>query len=316
MRLAIIIPTYNRSASLARTLDSILHATVPDGLQISVTAVDNRSKDDTKAVVEHYSQLSDGMIRYVPESCNQGRSFALNTGIRQTDSDLVAFIDDDEEIEENWPSVIFSTLADPNIDYIGGRYLPRWEREPPAWVNHPHTRTAIGWADFGEDRRPFSDEKFDALLMGGNCVLRRSCFDKVGLYCSMLGRKGNRLLAGEDSEMHDRLIEARLNGLYVPELVVYHHIPAERVTRRYMRRWAFWASASTGYLLRKRPPPEPRWFGLPRYLFTNAIRAELRWLHSVLLKRHPAEVFSYELRLWRFGGTFYGRHFLTDPSID
>ena len=266
MRLAIVIPTFNRSSSLARTLRSILAAPVPEELQLTVPAVNNRSTDDTRAVVEQFSRSSGGMIRYTSESRGQGRSFALNAGIRETESELVGFV--------------------------------------------------IGWADFGECRRSYADKGFDALLMGGNCVLRRSCFSKVGVYSNLLGRKGNRLLAGEDSDMHDRLIAAGLNGLYLPELIVYHHIPAQRVTRHYMRRWAFWSSASTGYMLRTCPPTGPRWCGLPRYMFTNAVRSQVKWLHSLVARRDPAEIFDHELRLWRLGGTVYGRHFLSDPGMD
>jgi hypothetical protein len=48
---------------------------------------------------------------------------------------------------------------------------------PPDWLNHPHTRCGSGWADFGDVRRQVEDD-FDALLKGGNCVLRANCFDK------------------------------------------------------------------------------------------------------------------------------------------
>ena len=90
MRLAIVIPTFNRSKSLARTLDSILAASAPQDLEITVTAVDNRSTDDTRSVVEHYSETSKGRIRYVAENSGQGRSFALNAGILCTESELLA----------------------------------------------------------------------------------------------------------------------------------------------------------------------------------------------------------------------------------
>ncbi|MGH9581478.1 MAG: glycosyltransferase [Bryobacteraceae bacterium] len=310
MRLAIVIPTYNRSASLARTLRSILAARVPEGLEITVAAIDNRSTDDTRAVVEKFSEKSGGIVQYVPEDRNQGRSFALNTGIRKTESDLVGFVDDDEEIDENWLPIVASRFSDPKIDYIGGRYLPCWERKPPAWVNHPHTRTAIGWADFGDRARPYSDHGFDGLLIGGNCVLRRACFAKAGLYSNRLGRKGTRLFAGEDADMHERLIAAGLQGVYLPELVVYHHIPASRLTKRYMRRWAFWASASAGYMMRERMQSSPHLCGLPRYMYGNAARSPLRLLQAVVSKKGSAETFHCELALWRFAGTLYGRHLL------
>jgi len=313
VRLAVIIPTYNRSASLARTLRSLLAAPVPPGLEVRVIAVDNRSTDDTTATVERFSLRSGGMVQYVRESQQQGRSFALNTGIRSSDSEILAFVDDDEEVDERWFEVIYEAFSNPDLDYIGGRYLPRWELPPPAWVDHPHTRTAIGWADFGAVARPYSDVGFDALLMGGNSVLRRRCFEQVGLYSENLGRKGARLLAGEDTDMHQRLIANGLVGWYLPGLVVYHHIPAARLRRSYMRKWAFWASVSEGCMMREtgqdRGSSRPMWFGIPRSLYARAFLSPFRWLGSILSRENSAEVFHYELTVWGFIGMFYGRNF-------
>lgn len=308
MRLTIVIPTYNRSQSLARTLRSLLTTTVPSGHQIRILAVDNRSSDNTKAVIQAFAGQTSGVVQYVAEHQNQGRSFALNAGIRASGDELLGFIDDDEEIDERWFEVIFDVFADPNVDYIGGRYLPLWESQPPDWVNHPHTRTAIGWADFGERRRLFSEPGFDALLMGGNSVLRRRCFDRVGLYSPLLGRTGNRLLAGEDADMHDRLIAAGLVGVYLPELIVHHHIPVQRLRRAYMRRWAFWSSVSDSIMLRGQSATAPQWFNVPRSLYVRAFQSPARWLRAIVGRRGAAEVFHHELTVWRFAGRFYGRN--------
>jgi glycosyltransferase involved in cell wall biosynthesis len=316
MKLVLVIPSYNRCRSLARTLQSVLDATVPEGLEFAVVVVDNRSTDETKATVENFSQNSKIVIGYVPEFDSQGRSFALNAGIRASESELIGFIDDDEEIDKSWFQVVCKAFEDPEVDYIGGPYVPCWQSEPPAWVNHPHTRTAVGWAHFGNLPRPYGEPEFDALLMGGNSILRRSCFQKVGVYSTDLGRKGKRLFAGEDADMHERLMRAGLRGLYLPSLIVHHHIPAERLQKSYMRRWAFWASASNGYNMRTQAAPaaeehSPLWSGLPRYMYANALRAPFKWVRARLGGAHPADVFHHELALWRFAGTFYGRNFLS-----
>jgi len=44
MKLDIILPTFNRQGLLSRTLDSLLAADIPPGLDVRVTVVDNNSK--------------------------------------------------------------------------------------------------------------------------------------------------------------------------------------------------------------------------------------------------------------------------------
>ena len=110
MLLDVIIPTYNRHELLARTLDSLLAAQSPPGLEVQVTVVDNNSKDATRQTVESYMEKFAGRLRYVFE-VRQGRSFALNAGIESTIGDLVGMIDDDEEIDHRWYSCVASTFG-------------------------------------------------------------------------------------------------------------------------------------------------------------------------------------------------------------
>src|SRR4051794_15146130 len=137
MRLDVVIPTYNRATLLARTCESLLAADRPDGLDVWVTVVDNRSTDATRAVVNSFMPRFDGRLQYVYES-KAGRSHALNAGIASTAGDLVGMIDDDEEIDRQWYTIIAAAFADPSVDFIGGPYLPRWGGDRPAWVGKPH----------------------------------------------------------------------------------------------------------------------------------------------------------------------------------
>ena len=51
MIIDVILPTFNREALLARTLESLLAAEVPQGLEVRVLVVDNASTDGTTNVV-------------------------------------------------------------------------------------------------------------------------------------------------------------------------------------------------------------------------------------------------------------------------
>src|SRR3954467_11149242 len=105
LRLDVVIPTYNRAALLPRTLESLRAAVQPDGLDVAVIVVDNRSTDKTRAVVESFVEPFGGRLHYVYEP-KQGRSHALNAGIAAGDGDLVGMIDDVDIVYRAWPVTI------------------------------------------------------------------------------------------------------------------------------------------------------------------------------------------------------------------
>lgn len=309
MQLDVVIPTYNRSALLKKALDSLLRARVPAELSVRIIAVDNNSTDDTKAVINAYAEPSQGRVSYVFEK-QQGRSPALNAGIAAATGDLIGFIDDDEEIDEAWYETILAAFKNREVDFIGGPYLPRFEAEVPSWLPKNYT-AVVGIVDGGDKVVPF-DDSYPGILMGGNAVFRREVLQRVGPYSTALGRSGTRLLSCEDEDMYQRLRAAGARGLYLPQLIVYHFIPRERLTKRYHRSWCFWQSVSSAVLDRIRPKPVAYVWGVPRYFYGRALRGMLRLAN--LREREPATRFSHELSLWELAGFFYGKHFYRPDS--
>ena len=312
MRLEVVIPTYNRSDLLPHCLRSLAVAAPPPGLKVGITVVDNNSTDDTRAVVESWKQEFAGRLSYLFEP-KQGRSAALNKGIICSESDLVGFIDDDEEIDEAWYQSIYEAFADTEIDFIGGPYIPKWEVEPPAWLPLDH-QGVIGLVDAGTEVIPYGED-YPGILMGGNAVIRRSAIERAGLYMTSLGRKGARLLAGEDEDMYRRLLASGARGQYLPHLKIYHLIPVSRLTKKYYRQWCFWRGVSCGVLDRTQPQRVSYLFGVPRYLFGAAIRG-LQGLTTAGLRAgtDSSKNFSNELAIWDLMGFFYGKHFYRAES--
>lgn len=301
MQLDVVIPTYNRSSLLPKALGSLLNARIPPGLDVRIIAVDNNSTDDTKAVITEAADRSNGRVRYVFEK-RQGRSPALNAGIAVATGDLIGFIDDDEEVDEAWYETILAAFTQHDVDFIGGPYVPRFESDVPSWLPKSHT-AVVGIVDGGDKVVPF-DASYPGILMGGNAVFTRATLERVGPYSTALGRSGTRLLSCEDEDMYQRLMAAGARGLYLPQLIVYHFIPRERLTKRYHRSWCFWQSVSSAVLDRIRPQPIPYVMGVPRYFYGRALRGILK-----LANRKPDTRFSSELSLWELAGFFYGKHF-------
>ena len=307
MQLDVIIPTYNREDLLKSSLQSLLTATVPSGLDVAITVVDNNSTDGTKLLVESFQEKFGDRVRYLFES-KQGRSPALNAGITSTSGDLVGTIDDDEEIDPGWYKAVFEIFTTSDLDFIGGPYVPQWAIPVPEWLPRQYGGV-VGWVDGGDKQIPF-DTNYQGILMGGNAVFRRSVFERVGLYATWLGRTDKGLLSGEDEEFYNRLLAAGAKGMYLPNLVIYHHVPPERLTKKYFRSWCFWRGVSLGLLDRKRKLPGPYLFGISRWHHRNAARGLISKARELFVESpDPATAFASELGIWDWLGLLYGRHF-------
>jgi glucosyl-dolichyl phosphate glucuronosyltransferase len=305
MKLDVVLPTFNRARLLARTLASLERARVPSDLSVRVIVVDNASTDGTRALIATAAPAFPVNLEYV-FAATPGKPHALNAGIALSDADLVGLIDDDEEVDTAWFECIRDAFRDPHLDFAGGRCLPRWESDAPPWLGRGY-RGVIGWVDPGPELRSM-DASYPGILMGGNAVIRRGLLERAGPYSTALNRTGTRLLGCEDEDMYHRLLALGARGRYIPELIIYHFVPSERLTKRYFRRWCFWRGVSLGVIDRDRPAPVAYLAGIPRYQIGRATRG---FLHVLGLRSQPTDVsnrFESELACWDLAGFAWGKH--------
>src|SRR5881227_2398729 len=131
MDIDVIVPTFRRPALLRRTLDSLLNATLPAGMTARIIVVDNDPDGAAARPPANDSQHSLPIV-WLQEH-RAGKSHALNTALDIATADVVAFIDDDEEVERGWFERIALEFARPGTDYLGGRVVPVWQSESPDW---------------------------------------------------------------------------------------------------------------------------------------------------------------------------------------
>ena len=306
VKLDVVVPTYKRSNLLRLTISSLLQAPVPEGMDVSILVVDNNSNDDTESVVRELQSTASKRIVYIKETM-QGLSHARNAGIRNGTAELIGFLDDDEEIEKDWFNVIFREFSDPATELIGGTSHPNWKAPVPPWlppryhmvlaVHPPTTRFAFKTA---------SDKDG---LWGGNAVFRRSVFERIGMYSTTMGRSSTGLLSSEDQELYNRVLGAELRGFHVPDLIMYHYIPADRVTRRYFRRWHYWHAVSCGVMDRETKEPVSYFLGIPRYRIGKALKGLASIPRHILITRDAGKAFGGELEMWDILGFIHGEHF-------
>jgi len=309
MVLDIILPTFNRVGLLARTLESLRSARPAAGLDVRVLVVDNASTDGTRDLVGRQAAAFGGRLQYLFVG-TPGKPYALNAGLAATDGELIGLIDDDEEVDAGWFETIRRHLGTAeDVDFIGGKCLPLWESARPGWLG-PGYLGVIGWVDPGPTPLTM-DASYPGILMGGNAVIRRTVLEQAGPYSTALNRTGSKLLGCEDEDMYHRLLSQGARGRYVPDLIIYHHVPTGRLTKRYFRQWCFWRGVSLGVMDRTRPAAVRYLGGIPRYRIGRAVRGVQDLArHAVGLGRgaDPAGRFESELACWDLAGFFWGKH--------
>jgi glucosyl-dolichyl phosphate glucuronosyltransferase len=279
-RVTVLICTYNRASLLDASLESLAACVAPAG-GFEVLVVDNASIDSTAAVVEARRAGYPVPLRYLFEG-RPGKSHALNTGLAAT-ADIILFTDDDIQAPPRWIAACCEALdARPDVDYVGGPVKPIWDGAPPAWFPATNSNLwgTVAVLDYGD--RPFIYEERRVVPLGVNMAVRRRVVEAVGGFNPDFGRKGASLLGQEQAEFFCRTRAAKMRGMYVPDMWLYHHVPADRLTRRYFRRWWFSKGISRARLHGIHPdadsPVAREFAGVPRYLFGEAARRAWGWV--------------------------------------
>jgi glycosyltransferase involved in cell wall biosynthesis len=309
MRFSVIIATYNRAEELVKTIESLkkLESTKP----WEVIIVDNNSRDATRDVVLKAVDSFPVPLHYLLEK-EQGRSAALNAGIRAAKGEILAITDDDVRVDPLWLRNAEQALERLQCDYVGGKALPIWSGKIPNWMPNRGGKHwgVIALLDYGPEPIEFGDK----VPLGVNMVFRRECFERAGLWDNSIGRKAGTLLGQEVREWTQRARAAGLRGFYSPDLVVHHVIPEDRLTKRYFRRWFYWHGISRAILYQNNrldmESPErtaldfskvPHVAGVPRYLFRTCIHKFFS-VWGAMARRDAIARFEDELWIWFFAG--------------
>jgi len=283
----ILVCTYNRSDELSRTLDSLAGLRVRNDISWDVLIVDNNSTDSTREVVERRVPSFPAPLRYVFEG-RQGKSHALNTGMAATAARILLFTDDDVRVPATWLNAAVAPLLErDDIEYTGGPVRPIWGARQPVWLEETgNLGGTIAVKDHG--RAPFVFEERKKTPLGVNMAVRRSLIDRIGGFRPDLGRSGKSLLGQEQAEFFYRSRHAGARGLYVPDMVVDHVVPAARLTRRYFRRWWYWKGVSHARLHNIHHETElglsltnvPRVAGIPRFVCGTMLDSVRGWVNA------------------------------------
>lgn len=111
MTIDVIIPAYNCSKTLGRTLASLAAQTDND---FRLTIVDDCSTEDINPIVHRFRGLIKD-IRVIRKSANEGAGMARQTGIDKTDGEWITFVDADDVLMP-YAIEVFKIIIENNPD--------------------------------------------------------------------------------------------------------------------------------------------------------------------------------------------------------
>ncbi|MCL2349390.1 MAG: bifunctional glycosyltransferase/class I SAM-dependent methyltransferase [Planctomycetaceae bacterium] len=123
--LSILIPVYNEQNYLARILERVIAAPVPENLQKEIVIVNDASKDRTPQVIRElcakYPQ-----IRAFDQPVNMGKGAAIRRAIREMTGQFAIIQDADLEYDPNDYARVLQPILDGHADVVyGSRFATR-----------------------------------------------------------------------------------------------------------------------------------------------------------------------------------------------
>lgn len=269
--LSVLICTYNREKYIGPLLESI----AANGLakeQYEIVLVDNNCTDNTRGVCEDFAKAhKDVTFHYFVET-EQGLSAARNKAIKEARGDVLVYIDDDALVDSWYLTTIYDYMsAHPEISAVGGPIIPLYETAEPKWMTRFTKELLCGYLYFGDKERTFPGERYPG---GGNAAYRAEVFQKVGLFNTALGRKGNNLMGAEEKDIFDKMKSQGMRFMYLPKMILHHIIPQKKLEADYFDRLTFQIGQSE--------KARTKAIGIGKYLNRLAKEA-IKWCGTIVL---------------------------------
>ncbi len=114
MKLSVIIPCYNESATILSLIQAVKQSPVHDK---EIIIVDDGSKDGTRDTL---SGIQDPEVRVIFHEHNQGKGAALRTGFQQATGDICIVQDADLEYDPQEFPIVIQPIIDGKADVVFG----------------------------------------------------------------------------------------------------------------------------------------------------------------------------------------------------
>lgn len=190
----IIIPSFNRSHIIVKTIQAVLDQSFQDW---ELLIVDDGSTDNTKEILTPI--LADKRVKCIYQN-NAGVCAARNTGARVAVGNYLIFLDSDDSVENNWLFDFYQEIENKTADIV---YCS---------VKIQNYDNTIEYIDV---YNPYGNFKGQGTDLAGSWAIKKQIFCEVGMYDEVIK-------FGENNELRLRINSRNLNiGLIKKYNLIY-----------------------------------------------------------------------------------------------
>ena len=209
------IPAYNAEKTIEKSINSILNQklTVDE-----IIIVDDCSRDNTNEIIKKYKN-----IKLLRNDKNMGLGYNRNLAIKNSKNNIIASIDADVEIDENWLYELHGKIINSNISMCGGKMIEKFTNKPAnAWRSKYYSQN---WGDKNNENPPF--------LYGCNTLIKKDFWRKVN------GYNENLKTNGEDVEFSNKVKSLKNSNLFYSSKATCYHLQNDNLDSLSKRVWRY-----------------------------------------------------------------------------
>ena len=195
---SVIVPAYNAEKNIATLIESLLDLDYPKEL-LEILIIDNNSNDRTKEIIKQYP------VKLLEEKNIQSSYAARNCGIRNTKSEILAFIDSDCIATPQWVKEGVKKLVSESADLVGGKvefFYSEYKTSAELYDSITHMQIE-------------SDIKDRNVAKTANLFVESYLFDKIGMF-------PDQVKSGGDVQWTSNATRNGFSLVYAPKAVVKH----------------------------------------------------------------------------------------------
>ncbi len=233
------------------------------------------------------------------QSKGKNLSASRNIALRNSDSEVLAYIDDDAFPDEKWVIVIKKSFEDNSVVGFGGLTKPYCEEElkfPPE----------LNWVVGCTYRFNRDEVQIVRNPQGCNMAIRRAIALKVNGFDESLGRDFDLLLGGEEPDLFLRIYKAfpESKTVYDPSGIVFHNVSTTRLTLKYFMKRSFHEGVSKRFIkskMKKEDPLETEFSYLSKLIFKSIPKYFLNVLKLKQIRKNLNYIFSIFISIFMVG---------------
>jgi glycosyltransferase involved in cell wall biosynthesis len=189
MQLAFVIPAFNEEGLIGQCLESVVRGVKYAGIEAEIIVVNNASTDRTREIAEGFPEVT------IVDETKKGLVHARRAGFEASTAELVANIDADTELPQEWIGTVLAMFEKrPELVGLSGPYiyydLSLWNQILVRGFYY------ISYLVYLLNRFVL---RVGSMIQGGNFVIRRSAWNKAGGYDTSIS------FYGEDTDIAVRL---------------------------------------------------------------------------------------------------------------